>query len=148
MKKKITDFKTSELTAELDRRAKEPVDVYIDAAAEYARVIGYDPKRHQLLHQNEKWIDGAGIHWFIKEMETSHIYNLLQWLRNRVQRLKLCEEFSFAFSNISAFPMGDAAQDAMDSEQQYLMEMDAVEWFDSLPLVKALREEFGKRTAA
>jgi len=137
---RLTDYTTTELKREIDRRATEPV-------ANLARAIRYNEKVQDLLHQDEKWVDGTGIHWKIPDMETSHIYNLLQWLKRHSRRLKFCDEFRLAFS-LSGFPGGECAEAALEAEQWDLMETPEEEWFDALPLVRALREEFGKRTAA
>jgi len=126
----LGEVSTEMLQAELRRREVEPL-------VEYARSIRYSGPLVERLFQSREWTDGMGVTHQIASMDYVHACNVLRWLWNRREHLKLQVEFDMTFRSVPV--SGEAAQDAFDDAHRELLEQDVDAWFDDLPLVKALR---------
>lgn len=115
-----------------------PVSVWIDVATGERLVL--DPPSR--MERTDGWLTAAGEDLPIKEMGTRHIVRVIAWLRRRPVGLKQTAYYAmFAFAAGPFGARGDHAQDAQDAALEELLEMDAVEWLESTPLMGALKAE-------
>lgn len=101
------------------------------------------PKIVETLRQDVWWYGQDNFPYRVAEMETSHVGNVLEWLRRRAHTLRLqhyWDEF-LEYYDIDDSDVGS------DSEEQFIrwlganpaLESNAARWLEQMPLVKALK---------
>lgn len=101
------------------------------------------PKIVETLRQDEWWYGQDSFPYRVVEMETSHIGNVLEWLRRRANQLRLqhyWDEF-LEYNDLDDLDVGP------NTEHDFIkwlganpaLETDARRWVEQTPLVKALK---------
>lgn len=101
------------------------------------------PKIIETLRQDEWWYGQDGFPYRVREMPTSHIENVVEWLRRRANQLRLqhyWDEF-LEYNDLNDEDIGPHTQRAFNEwlRHQNAIEADsATAWLDQTPLVRAL----------
>lgn len=103
------------------------------------------PKIVETLRQDEMWYGQDSFPYRIREMELSHVANVLDWLGRRAHMLRLqhyWDEF-LELNDICDDEVGPRTEEAFTRwlGANPTLEQNAVQWLRSMPLVKALRYE-------
>lgn len=86
----------------------------------------------------ETWTTREGEVIALEDLEPSHRRNILRWTARRIERVREVEGWRWAIQ-VALHDGGDMAHDAIESEAAFVDESSPVEFFNSLPLVKALK---------
>lgn len=121
----LAQFSSGELATEIQRRSLEPW-------VKLASALRVSPRTLRLLGQEKIWVSVDG-EIEIDDMTPEHRSNLLSWLEQRKDRLKMMEEIELCAP--SAF--GQPPDDVVDE----MLSISADEWFEDQPLVRRLRRE-------
>lgn len=103
------------------------------------------PKIIETLRQDEMWYGQDNFPYRISTMETSHIGNVLDWLRRRAHMLRLqhyWDEF-LELNDICDDEVGPRTEEAFIRwlGANPALEQNGFKWLEQMPLVKALRYE-------
>lgn len=107
------------------------------------------PKIIETLRQDEWWYGQDSFPHRITEMDTSHIINVLDWLRRRASALRL-QHYWDEFLEYSDLDDSDVGP---ESEAQFIrwlgknpaLESNPVDWLRATPLVETLWSELRRR---
>lgn len=101
------------------------------------------PKIIETLGQDEWWYGRDSYPYRVAEMETSHVGNVLEWLRRRASQLRLQHYWDdfLEYSDLDDLDVGP------ETEREFVrwlgvnptLDVDARWWLEQLPLVKALK---------
>lgn len=103
------------------------------------------PKIIETLRQDEWWYGQDSFPYRLRAMETSHIGNVLDWLRRRAHMLRMqhyWDEF-LELNDICDDEVGPHTEEAFIRwlGANPALEQDGFRWLDQMPLVKALKYE-------
>jgi hypothetical protein len=101
------------------------------------------PDIFSTLEQEEMWYGQDGYPYRIAEMETSHVYNVVNFLVRRAKALK--ERYEWRMAQFAATLGGEMAQDDADRAMRRLIDQAAEDWLENMPLMERLRRELKLR---
>lgn len=92
-----------------------------------------------ILNQDKVWLPyGADKPMKLKDMEPSHVANLLAFLERKKRTMK--QKVEYYWMMVAAHhDGGEMAQDSLDSIADRLINQSADEWFNEQPLIVELR---------
>lgn len=92
-----------------------------------------------VFYQTERWETRDGADMFLEDMEHGHRANLLRYIWRNIEyiRMKLLTYWDI---EIVQHDGGEVAPDTLEMEAEYVELAPAEHLFNSLPLVKRLRE--------
>lgn len=93
------------------------------------------PRIIETLEQEEMWYGQDGLPYRIKEMELSHVVNVLAFLRRRADDLVRHE----AWYQVNHAPLDE--QRAILERWRHVIQDDTAAWLERRPLIKALKYE-------
>lgn len=107
------------------------------------------PNIVETLGQTEWWYGADKYPYRITEMPTSHIVNVLEWLRRRADQLRrqhYWDEF-LEYHDLDDSEVGPHTQGAFYEwlRHQNQLDGDATAWLDKTPLVRKLKRTLRKR---
>lgn len=90
--------------------------------------------------QTETWTDRGGITRKLEDLKAGHRHNILRMLRERIGIIRLEKEGELLCLGLDTNDPGELSQDASEIAIRELGDMTDDQLFESLPLVKRLRE--------